>query len=190
LITVSSLIFLLSSCITTLLHRMWCIKYRIGCHYCILGIVFGWNLDGRGVLPHLYVCPWPKIPWFSIAVSNFYLCTLEEFYTGTLYLGYFSGPVEGIVVLIGVYLVSAVFGSQIWLKPAQSVVPFLSELKFIPKMPMNEFFIYSTGVIVVAILISVFVPWICHLMLILIIVALALCTRLQLTRRENRSRKH
>lgn len=45
---------------------------------------------------------------------NFYLSTWEEYYTGTLYLSLFSGPVEGIVIVIGLYFVTAIFGSGIW----------------------------------------------------------------------------
>ncbi|KAJ1514797.1 hypothetical protein HMI56_007397 [Coelomomyces lativittatus] len=40
-----------------------------------------------------------------LSLGNFYLTTWEEYVTGTLYLGYFSGPVEG-VLLISLMLVS------------------------------------------------------------------------------------
>ena len=32
--------------------------------------------------------------------------------TGQLYLGVFSGPVEGILMIIGIYVVSGIFGKQ------------------------------------------------------------------------------
>ncbi|CAE6412594.1 unnamed protein product [Rhizoctonia solani] len=38
-----------------------------------------------------------------------WLSTWEEYYTGTLYLGYINGPTEGILIAIGVHLISAFF---------------------------------------------------------------------------------
>lgn len=44
------------------------------------------------------------------SLGNFYLSTWEEYHTGILYLGYFSGPVEGVLMLVAVQLVSGYFG--------------------------------------------------------------------------------
>ncbi|KLO08212.1 Choline/ethanolaminephosphotransferase [Schizopora paradoxa] len=49
--------------------------------------------------------------WFS---------TWEEYHTGTLYLGYFNGPTEGVLIACAIHVISAVFGPQIWLRPLQS----------------------------------------------------------------------
>ncbi|ELU38475.1 CDP-alcohol phosphatidyltransferase domain-containing protein [Rhizoctonia solani AG-1 IA] len=43
-----------------------------------------------------------------------WLSTWEEYYTGTLYLGYINGPTEGILIAIGVHLISAFFGPGFW----------------------------------------------------------------------------
>ncbi|CAD6977284.1 unnamed protein product [Tilletia controversa] len=43
-------------------------------------------------------------------LSNFYLTTWEEFHTGTLFLSAFSGPVEGILMIVAVYVITAVAG--------------------------------------------------------------------------------
>ncbi|CAE6433034.1 unnamed protein product [Rhizoctonia solani] len=43
-----------------------------------------------------------------------WLSTWEEYYTGTLYLGYINGPTEGILIAIGVHLISALFGPHVW----------------------------------------------------------------------------
>ncbi|CAE6476025.1 unnamed protein product [Rhizoctonia solani] len=43
-----------------------------------------------------------------------WLSTWEEYYTGTLYLGYINGPTEGILIAVGVHLISALFGPRIW----------------------------------------------------------------------------
>lgn len=43
-------------------------------------------------------------------MANFYYSTWEEYHTGTLYLGYFSGPVEGIFLLIGCFIAAGIYG--------------------------------------------------------------------------------
>ncbi|KAH0543731.1 hypothetical protein FGG08_001913, partial [Glutinoglossum americanum] len=46
---------------------------------------------------------------------TFYVQTWEEYHTKTLYLGLVSGPVEGVLTLCGVFLVTAVYGGgHIW----------------------------------------------------------------------------
>lgn len=49
---------------------------------------------------------------------NFYLSTWEEYHTGTLYLSAVSGPVEGVLALIGMFVATAVLGPEIWSKPS------------------------------------------------------------------------
>jgi ethanolaminephosphotransferase len=48
------------------------------------------------------------------SLGNFYLSTWEEYHTGILYLGHFSGPVEGVLMLVAVHLTSGYFGPAIW----------------------------------------------------------------------------
>ena len=43
--------------------------------------------------------------------ANFYLTTWEEFHTGTLFLSAFSGPVEGILLIIGVFTITGFVGA-------------------------------------------------------------------------------
>lgn len=47
-------------------------------------------------------------------VCNFYTSTWEEYHTHTLYLSEFSGPVEGILMIITLYIVTGVMGPEIW----------------------------------------------------------------------------
>ncbi|CEH18527.1 sn-1,2-diacylglycerol ethanolamine-and cholinephosphotranferases [Ceraceosorus bombacis] len=49
-------------------------------------------------------------------LSNFYLTTWEEYHTGTLYLSAFSGPVEGILMICVIYLITAIVpgGANFW----------------------------------------------------------------------------
>ncbi|ELU39464.1 cholinephosphotransferase [Rhizoctonia solani AG-1 IA] len=56
--------------------------------------------------------------WWPISsqiatLANFYLTTWEEFHTGTLYLGYFSGPVEGIIMIVGLYILTGTYGQSV-----------------------------------------------------------------------------
>lgn len=45
--------------------------------------------------------------------ANFYLTTWEEFHTGNLFLSAFSGPVEGILLIIAVFSITSVYGQCI-----------------------------------------------------------------------------
>ncbi|KAG8874511.1 hypothetical protein FRB98_008388 [Tulasnella sp. 332] len=47
-------------------------------------------------------------------ISNFYLTTWEEFHTGTLYLGVFSGPVDGIIIICIMHCVTGYYGPSLW----------------------------------------------------------------------------
>ncbi|KAG2364834.1 hypothetical protein BDR07DRAFT_1450115 [Suillus spraguei] len=57
--------------------------------------------------------------WWTVAsqiatLANFYLTTWEEYHTGTLYLGPFSGPVEGILMIVIIYVITGIFGPTFW----------------------------------------------------------------------------
>lgn len=55
----------------------------------------------------------PVIAQFA-TLLNFYLSTWEEYHTGTLYLSEFSGPVEGIIMVVFLFFLTAYFGPQFW----------------------------------------------------------------------------
>ena len=68
--------------------------------------------------------------WWTVAsqaasLCNFYASTWEEYHTGTLYLSAFSGPVEGILMICAIYLITAVhpLGPGFWAQPVVSFVP-------------------------------------------------------------------
>ncbi|KAF8324001.1 Choline/ethanolaminephosphotransferase [Clavulina sp. PMI_390] len=70
--------------------------------------------------------------WWGIAsivatAGSFYLTTWEEFHTGTLYLGVFSGPVEGILIVCCIYFITGIFGPSVWNLPLLSL-PVLSTI--------------------------------------------------------------
>lgn len=75
-----------------------------------------------------------------LGLANFYLSTWEEYHTGTLYLSYFSGPVEGILIIIVVHIISGIYGAEFWLQSigdvailpavvANALPPFMAEIQ-------------------------------------------------------------
>jgi ethanolaminephosphotransferase len=57
--------------------------------------------------------------WWAIAsqiatTCNFYLTTWEEYHTGTLYLSTFSGPVEGILLVVILHTITGLYGPTFW----------------------------------------------------------------------------
>ncbi|KAJ4000283.1 choline ethanolaminephosphotransferase [Lentinula boryana] len=57
--------------------------------------------------------------WWTLAsqvaaLGNFYITTWEEYHTGFLFLGVCSGPVEGILMLVVVYLITGIYGPSFW----------------------------------------------------------------------------
>jgi ethanolaminephosphotransferase len=49
------------------------------------------------------------------------LSTWEEYHTGVLYLSYFSGPVEGVLLIIGTMILTGILGPSIWLTTIQEL---------------------------------------------------------------------
>ncbi|KAI9511889.1 Choline/ethanolaminephosphotransferase [Russula earlei] len=57
--------------------------------------------------------------WWTVAsqvgtLANFYLTTWEEYHTGQLYLGVFSGPVEGILMIVTIFMITGFAGPTFW----------------------------------------------------------------------------
>ncbi|GAA5905585.1 uncharacterized protein JCM6883_005377 [Sporobolomyces salmoneus] len=64
------------------------------------------------------------VPCWSMFVS-----TWKEFHTGTLYLGYINGPVEGVLIAVGILVVSAIKGPGFW---ALTVSETIGDLPLVP----------------------------------------------------------
>ncbi|KAG9083953.1 hypothetical protein FRC06_004305 [Ceratobasidium sp. 370] len=80
---------------------------------------------------------WWPITCQIATLANFYLTTWEEFHTGTLYLGVFSGPVEGIIMVVMLFIITGIYGTQFWDQPLASFLPsFLHTL--VGETPFNE----------------------------------------------------
>ncbi|KAG8749470.1 hypothetical protein FRC14_001340, partial [Serendipita sp. 396] len=77
------------------------------------------------------------------AIANFYLTTWEEYHTGTLYLGVFNGPTEGILLIVGIYFMTAMYGTEVWDKDVFITLG-LHKVKFLtdnlPHYRFNEAF--------------------------------------------------
>lgn len=58
----------------------------------------------------------PTLPMF--------FSTWETYHTHTLYLGYFNGPTEGLIVASSIMIVSGVYGNQIWHQPLAKIIGF------------------------------------------------------------------
>ncbi|KAJ3017568.1 hypothetical protein HKX48_003492 [Thoreauomyces humboldtii] len=77
------------------------------------------------------------------ALTNFYLSTWEEYHTGTLYLGYCSGPVEGILLVCVVFAVTGFYGPGLWDTHLSALLP--KAASFLPQIVqdtrLNEVFL-------------------------------------------------
>lgn len=57
-----------------------------------------------------------------LCLCNFYLSTWEEFHTHKLFLSEFSGPVEGIIILLISFFLTGIWGTEtVWHKPLLTV---------------------------------------------------------------------
>lgn len=51
-----------------------------------------------------------------------YFSTWETYHTHTLYLGYFNGPTEGLLIAIAIMLASGIWGPEIWSRPITDLI--------------------------------------------------------------------
>ncbi|KAI8055282.1 CDP-alcohol phosphatidyltransferase-domain-containing protein [Syncephalis plumigaleata] len=88
---------------------------------------------------------WTVLSVFT-ALTNFYLSTWEEYHTGTLYLSYISGPVEGVIVLICCLFITGYAGPSIWLQPYKQLLGLEHILPdtLVPNMQFNHLTIAVT----------------------------------------------
>ncbi|TDL22620.1 Choline/ethanolaminephosphotransferase [Rickenella mellea] len=59
-----------------------------------------------------------------VSCAAMWFSTWEEYHTGTLFLGYFNGPTEGILIACVIHLISGIYGPKIWLTPIHTLPPF------------------------------------------------------------------
>ncbi|KAF8636169.1 hypothetical protein AX17_003741, partial [Amanita inopinata Kibby_2008] len=91
--------------------------------------------------------------WWTVASliathANFYLTTWEEYHTGQLYLGVFSGPVEGIIIVVLIFIITGILGPSFWDQKLLTVtrLEHLSIFKRIPNLPLNDSFMVFASI--------------------------------------------
>ncbi|KAF9584810.1 hypothetical protein BGW38_005101 [Lunasporangiospora selenospora] len=90
---------------------------------------------------HLGQSWWSVLSHF-LPLANFYLSTWEEYHTGTLYLSAFSGPVEGILMIVILYVITGFTGPLFWVQTIRAAFGLPSDfLPFIPDFQLNHFLI-------------------------------------------------
>lgn len=93
---------------------------------------------------------WATVLALFASMCAFYLTTWEEYHTGTLYLGFVSGPVEGLLTLCVVYAVTAIKGGSFWQRPMLETLG-LPRPAILPTvlrdMPFAQWYLVYGGVI-------------------------------------------
>ncbi|GAA5976330.1 hypothetical protein JCM10908_005461 [Rhodotorula pacifica] len=97
---------------------------------------------------------WWTVTSLVATQANFYVSTWEEYHTGTLFLSAFSGPVEGILLVVAVFIVTGFKGPGFWdtgilslfgLHPSTNSI--LASLPFhVKDLPLNDFFLCFSAV--------------------------------------------
>lgn len=67
-----------------------------------------------------------------------YFSTWETYHTDTLYLGYVNGPTEGLLIAIGIMIISGVCGPQVWSRP---VTDYLDYPQIFGTYSMKDFWV-------------------------------------------------
>ncbi|KAK9493863.1 CDP-alcohol phosphatidyltransferase-domain-containing protein [Lipomyces doorenjongii] len=71
-----------------------------------------------------------------------FFSTWETYHTHTLYLGYFNGPTEGIIIAVGLMIISGVFGPEIWQRTLGDILPVPSFLPTrVGATPLRDIFV-------------------------------------------------
>ncbi|GAA5967145.1 hypothetical protein JCM11641_000454 [Rhodosporidiobolus odoratus] len=99
------------------------------------------------------------LSWWTVASlvatnMNFYLTTWEEYHTGTLFLSAFSGPVEGLLLVVAVFTMTGFKGPQFWDTGVLSLFGInpssFSLLSFLPfrvkDLPLNDLFLVFSSI--------------------------------------------
>lgn len=71
-----------------------------------------------------------------------FFSTWETYHTHTLYLGYFNGPTEGLILACSIMMLSGYYGPGIWKTPIVDIVELPSSLHFIGDHTVVDFWVY------------------------------------------------
>ncbi|KAI9262761.1 hypothetical protein BY458DRAFT_438941 [Sporodiniella umbellata] len=94
---------------------------------------------------------WWTVASLTASLATFYLSTWEEYHTGVLYLGRFSGPVEGVLMLCSIHLISGYFGPAIWMLRINEFLPWVdfSHYEWVGYLQLNHGLIVLGAIIMV-----------------------------------------
>jgi hypothetical protein len=59
-----------------------------------------------------------------LACASFHFCTLEEYYTGGLFLGDINGITEGSFLIFGIFIAMGIKGNDFWLEKATETLTY------------------------------------------------------------------
>ncbi|KAJ2516039.1 hypothetical protein H4217_004826 [Coemansia sp. RSA 1939] len=90
---------------------------------------------------------WWTVALVFFALTNFYMSTMEEYHTHVLFLGYFSGPVEGILAFSLSTLATGFLGPQFWATSVYDLVPAIpaSLVAHLPELSLAKMIVVSMG---------------------------------------------
>ncbi|RDL36135.1 CDP-alcohol phosphatidyltransferase [Venustampulla echinocandica] len=94
---------------------------------------------------------WKTVMTLFATLLTFYVQTWDEYHTKTLTLGIVSGPVEGIVMIIGIFIFTAIKGGGSFWQQSMFRTVGIPQYAFIPEyvyeMPFTEWYIVQGGVV-------------------------------------------
>lgn len=71
-----------------------------------------------------------------------FFSTWETYHTHTLYLGYFNGPTEGLILACSVMMISGYYGPQVWSSPIASLIDIPPALSSVSDYTIRDFWVY------------------------------------------------
>jgi ethanolaminephosphotransferase len=92
---------------------------------------------------------WWMVAGLFAAHVNFYLNTWEEYHTGTLYLSFFSGPVEGVILMVISFLMTGYYGPIYWSQGWKTALG-IHGLDAVPNVQMNHLLFLVSLVVMVS----------------------------------------
>ncbi|ORY86654.1 hypothetical protein BCR35DRAFT_277481 [Leucosporidium creatinivorum] len=95
---------------------------------CPLGGLIQASAMGLGHSPYTFLCT-------MVGCWSMFVSTWEEYHTGTLFLGYFNGPVEGVLMAVGILTISGIKGPEFW---TQTVGETLGHLPLISNITLQS----------------------------------------------------
>jgi len=93
---------------------------------------------------------WWTIAALGFSLATFYLTTWEEYHTKRLFLGVISGPVEGILMIVLVFIITGLYGPQFWDQHALRLIAVDPDrlpkaLRFLSLIKLNKLFLIASG---------------------------------------------